>query len=132
MGEDLTCVGSASDERVVSRDGDVSPAGSHAPKKRGRKPITDPNHLTPSQRALLSYIWRHEAGENGAAFSKREVAERISRDFHTVDLALAGLRKRGLIVAEPHYLPSGAQANNTYRVSELALEKYPELFKREE
>ncbi len=105
---------------------ETSAGATQVPRKRGRRPITDPNHLTPTQTAILTLVGRHE----GDVLSKSEISRLVGRDPHTVDMALAELRRRELVVTTPRFDESGAQAANKYRTTERAHELYPQLFGR--
>lgn len=88
---------------------------------------TNPDRLNSSQRRLLSVIASHQAANGYAELSKRELSALLDRCARTVDMVVADLRRCGLIEATLRHAPTGGQIASTYRVTDLAREKYPEL-----
>ena len=68
--------------------------------------------LTKRQHFILGQI----AANQGADFSKAEIAEKAKVSVKTVDRALRLLREEGFIRAEPRFRESGAQAGNAYYI----------------
>lgn len=99
------------------------------PKRRGRKPITDPMHLTPSEIMILTYIWSNQDAQDGASVTKRELADVVGRNVKTVDIAMARLRQRGIVESQARYGETGGQYSNVYRVTKWGRMNYPDLFK---
>ena len=87
------------------------------------------DHLTPTQRNLISLIASHQVEGGTVAFSKHEIALRLGKCERTIDRKLSDLKRRGLIETLPRYMETGGQTSNAYRVTELTREKYPTLVK---
>lgn len=101
-----------------------------APSRPGRKPITDPLHLAPSERTVLVFIDERGSERDGVALTKRALAESTGRNIKTVDRAVSSLRRRGMVEAVPQYDEAGGQLSNAYRVTLLARRTYPELLQK--
>ncbi|HIZ17947.1 MAG TPA: hypothetical protein IAA22_02385 [Candidatus Olsenella stercoravium] len=71
--------------------------------------------LTPTERAIVLLV----AELGGEPCSKARMAERLGRNEKTVDRLLSGLRRDGVISAEPAFAPSGGQLANSYRVADV-------------
>lgn len=109
--------------------GTVGKAGASRPaSRRGRKPITDPLHLTPSERHLLSWVDSRGSGPEGVPATKQAIATDMGLNVKTVDKSVSRLRRRGMVEVVPCYAESSGQVSNVYRVTLLARRTYPELF----
>lgn len=104
----------------------MSEAMERTESRRGRRRVTDPLHLTPSERVLLRWVSEHDDGL-GALASKRSIAEVMGKNVKTIDRAVCRLRRLGMIEAVPRYGASGGQVSNAYRVTLLAQRTYPEV-----
>lgn len=100
-----------------------------APKRRGRKPITDPLHLTPCERNFLVWLSENGSEAEGVSITKAVIAEQMGLNVKTIDHSVSRLRRRGMVEVVPCYTESGGQVSNVYRVTLLAHHTYPELFK---
>lgn len=98
------------------------------PPRRGRKPITDPMHLTPSDKHLLVWLDVNGSGPEGVSISKLGLAQGMGLNVKTVDRSVSSLRRRGMLEVVPCYMSNGGQVSNVYRVTLLARRTYPDLF----
>ena len=96
--------------------------------RRQRRPITDPLHLTPSERALLVYIDTHVEGTDSFTCTKQEISVALGRSVKTVDRAVTRLRRLGMLETAARFLEHGAQGPSAYRVTLRAKDTYPDLF----
>lgn len=99
--------------------------------RRGRKPITDPLHLTPAEKGLLVWLDQNGSGPEGVSLTKQVLAENMGLNVKTVDHSVSRLRRRGMVEVVPCYAETGGQVSNVYRVTLLAHRTYPELLTRE-
>lgn len=54
-----------------------------------------PDHLTPTQRNLISNIASHQVDDGFVAISKREMAQYLGKCEKTIDRVVSDLRRRG-------------------------------------
>ena len=71
--------------------------------------------LTPTERAIVLLV----AELGGEPCPKARMAELLGRSEKTVARLLSGLRRRGVVAAEPAFAPSGGQLANSYRVADV-------------
>ena len=90
--------------------------------------LKGPDHLTPTQRALIALIVQAQDQDGSATLTKREMAERLGKCEKTVDRLISDLRQRKLLESVPRYTEKGGQVGNAYRATDAAREKYPILF----
>ena len=74
-----------------------------------------PPRLTPTERDIVLLV----AELGGEPCPKARMAELLGRSEKTVDRLLSGLRRRGVVAAEPAFAPSGGQLANSYRVADV-------------
>lgn len=86
-------------------------------------------HLTPTQKRIILFIVEHASQTGEVACSKGELATAIRCSTKTVDQAIRGLRKDGVIETVSRYLEHGGQTSNAYRIADRFLRKQDEQLK---
>ncbi|WP_455138792.1 hypothetical protein [Thermophilibacter sp.] len=82
-----------------------------SPHRRGPKK----HRFTKTQMVLLRYIAGETLLHGGVECSKRQLAEMTGRNVKTIDRCLLGLRREGVIEAQPRYGENGTQLASWYR-----------------
>lgn len=72
--------------------------------------LKGPDHLTPTQRALIALIVQAQGQDGSATLTKREMAERLGKCEKTVDRLISDLRQRKLLESVPRYTEKAAKS----------------------
>lgn len=93
---------------------------------RGVATRTNGRHTFVRERVLI-VVARETERHGRVSFRKLDFAKRLGCCEHSLDRAIAKLRREGLIVSKPVFDERGAQLGNEYRATEAGIVRAEEI-----